>query len=572
MEEDCENDQVYTPQSVLTTFIDSQDGDILLQCVNCVTDSLETCDEDFIHKHVLPGLITLMKSDFEGVTDAMTQELCNFAEVLMELFPDIANGILVETVLPIITETIHKGRSELVDHLSYSFAALCTIIEKNDFVKKELPLMISFAKNHNKEVRMTCVQILSLLIKFFEPTVWYRQLYEMISALASDQLSTIRSKLPQLVALYAKRLTEAQPRSQLTARYILFCRDSTSTVRQSAAEYILTLAEALDQNERFITILPEVNLLLVDPVEPVRTAASKNLGQIITLIGKRADAQIISKYCSLLFSRDNTISFLAAYAFSGVALSLGTRRWNELEAAYDIACSSKFPNVRRTLSYGLIAFAHLLDPNQLVTIASSFLRDFPVVAIGVVSNLHQILTLIEGKDLVAGKESLLFALQDPCTKYKSWRMRLQVSEQLRFCSKFYDTEILFESAKELVRDEVWAVRKDAVISFCHLLTKDRIHYVSTLAEDEMYWIRATAAKIIGAADIELAKLMINDLVKLMMDPVPNVRISAVTAANFIVASLGPEDSSINDELQGLLQDLRNDSDNDVSTLAYNLDV
>ena len=329
----------------------------------------------------------------------------------------------------------------------------------------------------------------------------------------------------------------------------------------------MTLSDALDPNERFIMIMPEVNLLLVDPVEAVRTAASKNLGQIISLIGGRSDSQIIAKYCALLFSRDATTQFLAAYSFSGVALALGTSRWSKLEAAYDIACSSKYHNVRRTLAYGLQAFAHLLDPNTLVTVSSTFLRDFPVVALGVVSSLHKILEIIEDKKgLVAGKESLLFALQDP-SRYKSWRMRFHVSEQLRYCSKFYDSEVLFESAKDLVKDDVYQVRKDAVLSFCHLLTQERLSFIPSLISSDIYWERATAAKIIGTADIELGKQMIPDLIKLCHDNVANVRLAAVDAANKILDHLEGDEKA---QLNKVISELRSDPDYDVSNAAYNL--
>ena len=71
MEEEAENDTVYTPQDVLLTFIDNPDPNILTQCVNCVTDSLDTCDEDFVDETVVPSLITLLKSKKQVVKEAM---------------------------------------------------------------------------------------------------------------------------------------------------------------------------------------------------------------------------------------------------------------------------------------------------------------------------------------------------------------------------------------------------------------------------------------------------------------------------------------------------------------------
>ena len=561
MEEEAENDTVYTPQDVLLTFIDNPDPNILTQCVNCVTDSLDTCDEDFVDETVVPSLITLLKSKHQVVKEAMVNELCNFAEVLFEVFPLKANPILNKTVLPAINEILLTCEPEIIEPLAYAYSALLTLIEKNDFVQVQLPILVSYSKNPSKEVRIFCVLTLSFLIQFFDPSVWYNELYEMLSNLASDQIGTIRAKIPQLIALYSKKITDPLSRGQLTARYILFCRDTTTTVRQAAAEHLMTLSDALDQTERIVTILPEINLLLVDSVEAVRNAASKNLGQIIASLGPFSDSQIVSKYCTLLSSRDAQTSFQAAYAFSAVALALGKDRWNELSSAFEVACSSKFPNVRRTLAYGLVAFAHLLDPNDLSSIAASFLRDFAIVAIGVVSSLHQIVKLISDKN------SLLFCLQDPCSKYKNWRMRLRVSEQLRYCSEFFDHDILFDSAKDLVADDIWIVRKDAIKSFVHLLTKEKSNHVIQMATDDRYWERSAAAAIIGLCQSDIALSLLPTLLELCHDKVANVRISAAAAAVSVYDKLDGEKKA---EIENAIGELKHDTDKDVSNAANNI--
>ena len=563
MEEEAENDTVYTPQDVLLTFISTDDPNILCQCVNCVTDSLDTCDEEFVDATVVPSLITLLQSEYHEVKEQMINELCNFAEVLFEVFPLKANQILNDKVLPIINDIILSGDPEIVESLSYAYAALLTLIEKSDFVEKQLPILVSYSKNASKEVRICCVLTVSYLIQFFDPSVWFNELYEMLSTLASDQLGIIRSKIPQLIALYAKKITDPMSRGQLTARYILFCRDSTANVRQAAAEHLMTLSDALDQNERIVTVLPEINLLLVDAAEAVRNAASKNLGQIIASLGAFADAQIVSKYCTLLSSRDMNVSFQAAYAFPAVALALGKDRWGELASAFEVACSSKNPKVRRTLAYGLSSYAHLLDPNDLSNIAASFLRDFGIVAIGVVSTLHQIVNLISDKN------SLLFCLQDPCTKYKSWRMRLHVSEQLRYCADFFDHGVLFESAKELVADDIWIVRKDAILSFVYLLTPERTNVVVQMAEDERYWERQAAASIIGLCESNLVQPLLPTLIQLCHDHVPNVRIAAASAAISVSKKLEGDEK---ERLLSVIGELKDDKDKDVSNAANNISI
>jgi serine/threonine-protein phosphatase 4 regulatory subunit 1 len=190
-----------------------------------------------------------------------------------------------------------------------------------------------------------------------------------------------------------------------------------------------------------------VILLLGDSRATVREVVMKGLGPMIAQFGAQVQPPLVAKYCTLLSATESSIAFSAAFAFPAVALTLGRARWPEVKRAFEVAVSAKDYQIRRSLAFGLASFGPILDAETLCGVAKDFLRDVSEVAVGIITNLYQLVQYIERK------EELLFCLIEPRTKYPKWRMRLRVSEQLRYCSDVFDRAALMASAKELLRDE-----------------------------------------------------------------------------------------------------------------------
>lgn len=507
-----------------------------------------------------------------------------------------------------------------IDVIPESWASLISLLDPDVFLEKELPFLFLASTAPKKESRIILLKLISYLIHLIDIEILFSPSCQIIYRLASDISGTVRCLVPVLIAQMAQKLPNRNLNSptlqkiessnstfsendgkieqstqneknakslsfelaRLSARFVIFSRDSNLQVRRATAESVVILCESLDSSSKRVTILPLVDQLLNDPSEIVRCAMNRNLGPLILSLGsKLCSKALVSKYCVSLSSNDVNESYVAAFSLPAVCIALGKERFSELRGSLNIAVNSKEFRIRRTLSFGLLSFAYILTENELFELAMNFLLDIPPVAIGVMSNLNVIASMISCKL----RPKLLFCLVDPATKYHMWRMRLKVSEQLRYCADLFNSnenqspeidsnelfinkeielsdsieksiphssrneisnqqdcfQLLKHSAMELMRDPVAIVRKDAVLSFAYLMKandKDDCNFVVTLSKSEKFYEREIAASVFEYADFDkissIIDVLLNDLLK---DNVANIRINVANAIRTIYANM-----------------------------------
>lgn len=527
------------------------DSDIILvQCAQMTADVIAEASYEELIDIIIPGIHQLAQCDSPPANENIYSLMPDIAETIQDCFPDNAEMLIMNQILPLVHEAIENKSEYLDEFLAESFAALITIIETNDFITIELPHVIEFAKSSVKETRMIVTEFLSFLVDFFEPSLWYKQLFEIICTLSSDPLSSIRCQIPTLIAHYARRITTPREKAQFCGRMALFCRDSVTNVRIAAAKDLIVLSENLDPMSRFVTIFPALQVLINDPSEAVRKTISKHLGAIISTLGSKVDKSVVIKYCASLESEDSDMAFHAAFAFPAVALTLGESRWKEIKASFEHAIQSPENMVRRSLSFGLSSFAPLLDPEDLSRISLQFLNDLPAVGIGIISHISNILRFVNDR------EPFKPYISDPF-KYNQWRIRLQISEQIRLCIDYLDRPFLIGIASQLIHDDVIAVRKDAVISLAKLMDNESTYIISDLANSDYFRDRICAAAIYQFLNTKLFHDDYTILEKLSKDPIPTVRIASAHAISTISKTV--EDPVID----SILKVLRDDKDIDV---------
>ena len=543
----CQMDEEADPPTQrLVANISSRVPNVVCDCVQCVVESVCICDLQFLNDHVLPAIETISRHPNIHVISYLMAGLPDFGENLFEYFPDHAESILLKRVFPVVHRVISMVDDNLIDSVSECFAALATLLDAADFVTVELPKLVEFSKSRNKRIRRVACAVLSFLVDFFEPAVWYAQLLEMLGRLTSDSDASVRALVPGLVAGYLGRVTDVKDKAQVCAWMPLFCRDFESDVRQAAAEALLDCATALDASQRFVNVLPCLEVLVNDSSEEIRRVIALNLGKLITLIGDGCDEALVAKYGACLASSDSEVAFAAAFSLPGVAGVLGADRWKELRLGFVTACESMEQKIRRSLAFGLFLYAKFVDPEDLLAAALQFLNDVPEVAAGVIENLREVL------DRVNDKGSLQFCLENPKSLDK-WRMRLNVSKQLRACADVFDRVKLMEAAKQLVKDDVCAVRQDAVISFAALATDEDLDFVKELSRSQYFVERMTAATLIGLLD---TTKFVDVLSALGSDHVINVRLAVARVVRNL--DLGA--------LTELKEALANDPDPDVRSV------
>ena len=147
---------------------------------------------------------------------------------------------------------------------------------------------------------------------------------------------------------------------------------------------------------------------------------------------------------------------------------------------------------------------------------------------------------------------------------------MEISKQLRNCQEFFDTEDLFDIAKDLIIDSVWVVRCDAANSFISLKDEDDVRFIKKLAYNKEYYIREEASIIIRLMNIDYVKeneeLVMETLKDLANDKVANVRIEAAKATRALLKEIND-----NEILKELDDKFKKDSDADV-VFSINNDI
>lgn len=517
-------------------------------CVRCLLD----CDIDFVKNVLVPSIKDLVANPNDAISESMLMNIPDFCEQLEKSFPEDCESILLSEVLPSIYEIISTSADFVGDSGAETLASILTMIPPATFLEQAIPKLKQLIGSKQKEVRAIIAQVLTFLVDYFEPDVWSKPLLEMIATLGSDTIGSVRAYIPPMITLYAKRIIEPEGKAQISARFALFAHDSATYVRKATAESLVAFAQVLDEDSRELTVIPIVRALLKDPVKTVSSVMLKNLGPLISSLGKRATEEFVQKYGETLTSTDVNLAYAAAFSFPAVALALGKARWSELSEVFRMVTASREYRVRRTLAFGLVSFGFLMDPETLQSVILVFLKDLPSIAVGIIGNLFQLIRM------VPDKEGLRFCLEDPITKYRDWRIRLRVSEQLRYCMEDYDTDFLLGIAQQLVLDDVAAVRRDAALSFANLMEEKDLPLLEDLATRDSYIARLSAAHVCRNIPIEKSEICIPVVEKLYKDPVPNVRVRTAEA----VVEMA-EYVRNNETLNRILDELDEDTDVDV---------
>jgi serine/threonine-protein phosphatase 4 regulatory subunit 1 len=506
-----------------------------------------------LDQRILPLLNYLSKSQNFQVLDALLSGLPHFGENLFDYFPDIAESVLVNTIFPLLDEVATNVTEDLITAVSECIAALITILDPEDVPTTAFPMLEKFLHSSKAEARTVTAEILTLLVDFLNPEVYAHSITRLFERLGSDLDSIVRNLVPPLISDYSRQFENPRDKVQLSAMFSLLVLDHSTPVRVACAESLLKLAEGLDARSRIVTVMPALRQFLEDSQECVRRIAHKNLGALMAQFGPAVDPALIAKYCSLLAAGDTEMAFAAAFSFPAVALALGKPRWPEIKPAFEVAVGSQNFQVRRSLAFGLVSFGPMMEQAELRAILLDFMNDISEVAVGALTNLYQIVQYIEDKFEV------LSCLVGLLRKNANWRMRLRISEQLRYCSEEFDHSLLRESAKLLLHDKVAAVRNDAILSFVCLMVPDELPYVATMAASAYFVDREVVAAMIGYFPDNVLPQAVPLLIELCADKVPNVRLSAARS----LRSLGDRVPDLRTEIAAACERLRCDPDMDV---------
>jgi hypothetical protein len=502
-----------------------------------------------LKNNLLPGVKALLSNRKAEVLDAMLVMLPDFLEEVGNAFPDEAEKIVLEDILPLIHTVVARASEQFAE--CYSSILISLRIE--NFRSQEIPFLKDCCRDEAVTVRLVVVSVLNYLSESMDISLWTSDFLDLIKTLGTDPAVEVRRQVTALVAIYSRYLKH-NPGAQafLHAEFDVLSRDTSPQVRKSAAEAIVTLCDSTEHSAMEYVIKPPAMELLEDPSPEVRNVMTRNLGPLITSFGKDCCKELVTKYVASLSSWDIHLVFAAAYSFPAVALTLTRARWQELESGFQNAATSREYRVRRTLAYGLACYSIVLDEKSMIIVLNSFLNDpFPEVVMGVMSCLRQLVELIQdkGQFLICVEKVTEMALSGHC-----WRLRLAISKQLRMCIGIFDRAVLLKIAKNLLCDETWIVRRDAAITVAELISESEMKFLIEYGHGKCASKRCAAAWVIAELE-RLHSGAVKLIVTLGNDAVPNVRMSAGMAA--VVHA------KCSSKLRDLISRLKKDADPDV---------
>ena len=250
-------------QAQFLEFINCTDESILMECVHYIMSSVKICDLNFIHEIIIPSITKLLsRSTPVNIVQYLILVIPDICDVFFDRFPDEAQNILLNSVLPIIhaialnskngsnvvratllsksssnsnlrknlpqksnqnssNQKQNNGRSmfsststfnyfdlnpQIVDVLSETWASLITLLDFNNFIVIEIPYIRMISSSPKKESRIVVLKVISFLVGYYDPETWFVPLFQIINQMATDNSGAVRALLPPLIVQLAQKL------------------------------------------------------------------------------------------------------------------------------------------------------------------------------------------------------------------------------------------------------------------------------------------------------------------------------------------------------------------------------
>lgn len=481
----------------LQEYLNSDSQEELIKCPSLIARIIINLTSEQIVQQIVPAIKSLLTSNFDDVSDSMLQALPYICQIIQKIMDSKADVFICQNILPMFYGLTIEGDEDTISIIADAITAIIEPLISPNFITLYVPFLLSLAQSGKKSLRAISAFALEYGAEIIDVNPEFDKISTIIIELATDSSPSIRSHVPSIVTAFISTISESNHKSQLAAQMFLLAHDKSPEVRKSVIEYLYDFSKKVDTDTKILTVEPVLILLLDDQILQIRLLALARFAPIVSTIGVNTSEELIQKYCHCLLSEEENVAYSVAFAFPAVALAIGPARFNkELYPSFLSALQSYDLRVRRTLSFSLSTYAQSFTPSDLCIAVSTLLKDLPYVSIGVISNLSAILPYVDDK------QSLLFCLLNPSSKYSEWRMRLKVSEQLRKCKPFFNKDTLIKSAFELVEDGVAAVRKDAVRSIAELMDEKDIKKLKKMSESENHWTRLCAAEICGLVKLD----------------------------------------------------------------------
>lgn len=264
---------------------------------------------------------------------------------------------------------------------------------------------------------------------------------------------------------------------------------------------------------------------------------------------------------------DSEITRHCAYSLPAVVCTLGKEHWPLLRDLYTTLASDMQWKVRRTLAFSIHEIAGVLERDvvvrDLLPVFDGFLKDLDEVRVGVLKHLGQFLRLLPERE----RRGYLPRLADflKLDNEQNWRFRQELALQLQAAAVLYSptdsAQSILPLALTLASDRVAAVRRSAFALVSQVVKQvsdsDGCEVTGLLAEltarfctCSRWMLRQSYVSICNQLVTDralppdqFARLLLDPLLALRRDRVPNVRLVLARIINLQLKYHGTSESA-----------------------------
>ncbi|KAG7099227.1 hypothetical protein E1B28_001093 [Marasmius oreades] len=427
---------------------------------------------------------------------------------------------IYDKVSPAIQEELRKGFASLGSDdtpmvrraAAKWLGPLLTRYQKSHIISDGLPVYRRLESDDQDSVRLLTIQGLIVIAKGMSPSEVKEQLLKQIKHSIGDKSWRVR----YMAATHFNELAEAVGielvREELLGQYVQLLKDNEAEVRRAASSQIPGFSKLLDKEVILARIIPCVRDLSQDSSQHVRAALATQISGLAPLLG-----------------RESTIE-------------------------------------------------------QLLPLFLTLLKDdFPDVRLNIISKL-EIVDSVIGIDLLS--QNLLPAIVE-LAEDKSWRVRQAIIEYIPPLAKqlgrtFFD-EQLGNLCMSWLGDTVFSIRESATHNLRKLTEVFGFDWakvaivpkVMGMGQHPNYLFRMTTVQAITiiapSLNLDIVQSdIIEPLLQLASDPIPNIRFNVATALETLAITFGTTSQGpdfVRQKVVPALEQQKNDQDADVRYYA-----
>eukprot|EP00796_Vickermania_ingenoplastis_P012565 gene12565-8611_t len=541
-------------------------SDFSLQRLGLVKELFSTCESAGYSESVkvIVPLLTHFTSDVEpAVRQALVEQLPDLARYFVENGGEEGYDHLLKTFLPMGFELLVDKNVEVETFALTTISSMAELVHTEDVEVHLLSVVVTLAHDERAEdYRVAAAQLFNQLAFTFGKEFCVHQVIPELELLSNDSSFSVRKTVAKYLGGVAKAVAGDRVQDNVLTLYLNLCRDDVWGVRQACVEASEEVSLAVNDSARVAKLVPIYKVFLEDPSRWVRNRAFEFLGRFIhTLRSEDITPELLKNFTDMAFQAeigDPELSEYCAFFLPAVVQAIGRERWSAVRDSYATLVKDVQWKVRKSLAYSLHELALLLGTElteeYLVPAFDVLLRDLDDVKLGVVLNVDKFLQMVS----MPTRESLVPALCRVPFDSENWRLRNEVAKRIG------DVGVLltpgshgFSSVVALVLrlldDSVMAVRestyKPAAMILKHLADSKQselANYLNTIVGlssrpsfhgRQMYAYVVQCTAQVGA-DYLLQTSLLEGMVHLSQDPVPNVRlvVEKIMANTFLKSS------------------------------------